>query len=240
MGDVRDKDVGVKPEPDVNDHSSMLSTPSAETIDRAFAGIASTNAKVGRVSFQETAPETKYLDELVSKTSADELEAGVAVGVQLLESLKTALYAAVTINHPESADWLDAIQQLQGAAKPSRTVVGVVLVPTNGMRACTASATEISYNYSGDPSQLYRAEIEFISAADWAQELKILLADLLGGSGNISTDCTNPDTDAGLAYAKIKAVYPNKTRKMIAASTPDALANENSVRRLLGDVKRLK
>lgn len=108
------------------------------------------------------------------------------------------------------------------------------------MRACTASATEISYNYSDDPSELYRAEIEFITAADWSQELKTLLEDLLDGSGQVSNDCTNPETDAGLAYSKIKAVYPHKTKDMIANSTPDGLSREPAVRDVLGSVKRLK
>lgn len=114
------------------------------------------------------------------------------------------------------------------------------LVPTNGMRACTASATEISYNYSDDPSELYRAEIEFIAAADWAQELKTLLDDLLDGNGNVSRDCNNPDTDAGLAYSKIKAVYPQKTKDMISESTPASLVNEYAVRNVLGSTKKLK
>ena len=54
----------------------------------------------------------------------------------------------------------------------------------------------------------YCAEIEFITAEDWAKELKVLFQDLLDGEGNVSRDCTNEDSDAGIAYAKIKAVYP--------------------------------
>ena len=45
------------------------------------------------------------------------------------------------------------------------------LVPTNCMRACTAVVTEISYNNGGEQ---YRAQIEFISHADWARELTTL------------------------------------------------------------------
>lgn len=107
------------------------------------------------------------------------------------------------------------------------------------MRACTASATEISYNYSDDPSQLYRAEIEFITAADWSQELTTLLEDLLDGSGQVSVDYNNPETDAGLAYSKIRAVYPQKAKDMIAKSTPTSLAREPEVCDVLGSVKRL-
>lgn len=110
------------------------------------------------------------------------------------------------------------------------------------MRACTASATEISYNHSDDPDQLYRAEVEFISADDWSQELKTLLDDLIDGAGNISPDCYNPDTDAGLAYSKIRAVYPKKTRENIVrqASDPPAMTRQPKVHEVLGSVKRLR
>lgn len=107
------------------------------------------------------------------------------------------------------------------------------------MRACTASATEISYNYSDDPEKLYRAEVEFISAEDWFQELGTLLGDLIDGSNGISRECNNPDTEAGLAYSKIKAVYPSKTKEDIAHSDPHALSQELLVRSVLGTVKRL-
>jgi hypothetical protein len=119
------------------------------------------------------------------------------------------------------------------------------LVPTSGMRACTASATEISYNHSDDPHELYQAEVEFISADDWSQELKTLLGDLIDGTGNISPDCYNPDTDAGLAYSRIRAVYPKKTRESIVRQASDpsaitAMARELMVHVVLGSVKRLR
>lgn len=114
------------------------------------------------------------------------------------------------------------------------------LVPTNGMRACTASATEISYNYSDDPEQLYRAEIEFIGAADWSRELNTLLDDLLDGNGQVSRDRTTPDTEASLAYSKIKAVYPHMTKEMIASTSPAELAAAPSIQSVLGSVKRLE
>lgn len=113
------------------------------------------------------------------------------------------------------------------------------------MRACTASATEISYNHWKDPGSLYRAEVEFISADDWLQELQTLLGDLIDGTGNISPDCYNPDTDAGLAYSKIRAVYPKKTREVIVKQAsrqngPYAMSQEPQVRAVLGKVERLR
>ena len=77
------------------------------------------------------------------------------------------------------------------------------LVSTNCMRACTAVVTEISYNTDDVP---YRAQIEFISSADWERELKVLFQDLLDADGKVSRECTNEETDAGIAYAKLKAV----------------------------------
>lgn len=87
------------------------------------------------------------------------------------------------------------------------------LVPTNCMRACTAVVTEISYNYLDE--QPYRAQIEFIDASDWERELKVMFQDLLDANGNVSRECANEDTEAGIAYAKIKAVYPQKTKEDI-------------------------
>lgn len=113
-------------------------------------------------------------------------------------------------------------------------------MPTSGIRACTASATEISYNYSDDPNELYRAEVEFISAEEWSHELKSLLDDLIDGSGKISQDCYNPDTEAGLAYSKIKAVYPHLKKEGIVRHANDSagLVREPLVSAVLGSIKQ--
>lgn len=113
------------------------------------------------------------------------------------------------------------------------------LLPTNCLRACTASPTEISYNHSDDPEALYRAEVEFITAEDWIGELRVLFTDLVDGNGDVSRECNNADSDAGIAYAKLKAVYPNKTKEMLAQGNPHAFAHEPAVRRVLGSVKIL-
>lgn len=135
---------------------------------------------------------------------------------------------------------------LRKQAVKTKTIIGVVgntgagkssvinamldeerLVPTNCMRACTAVVTEISYNHGDIP---YQAQVEFITQADWEKELKTLFEDLLDGDGKVSRDCSNQDTDAGIAYAKIKAVYPKKTKEDIANS---------SIQKLLQDVSHI-
>jgi len=88
------------------------------------------------------------------------------------------------------------------------------------MRACTAVITEISYN---DKDIAYRAEIDFIAKEDWEKELKLLFEELFDGSGHISREAANEDSEAGVAYAKIKAVYPTYTKEMIEESSVEKL-----------------
>ncbi|KAL8765481.1 MAG: hypothetical protein Q9209_007452 [Squamulea sp. 1 TL-2023] len=97
-----------------------------------------------------------------------------------------------------------------------------------------AVVTEISYNYEKIP---FRAEIEFIQSADWERELKTLLRDLSDGSGNVLKDCTNEETDAGIAYAKIKAVYPKMTREDIAKGEIENMLKKMS--HLLGTIRTI-
>lgn len=136
----------------------------------------------------------------------------------------------------------------------TRTIIGVVgntgagkssvinalldeerIIPTNCMRACTAVVTEISYSDNEIP---YHAEIEFIKAVDWEKELKTLFQDLIDANGAVSKDCSSPDTDAGIAYAKIKAVYPKKTKEEIAKSSIEKMLHE--VSHILGTNREIK
>lgn len=147
-----------------------------------------------------------------------------------------------------------AIDNLRKQAVKTRTIIGVVgntgagkssvinalldeerIIPTNCMRACTAVVTEISYNNTAIP---YHAQIEFIQIADWEKELKTLFQDLFDPSGHISREATNPDSEAGIAYAKIKAVYPKKTKDDIASSSVEKMVKE--VSHILGTVREIK
>lgn len=154
---------------------------------------------------------------------------------------------------PGSITYLSA-ENLQKQAVRTKTVIGVVgntgagkssvinamleeerLVPTNCMRACTAVVTEISYN---DEQAPYRAEIEFINSSDWHKELETMFSDLLDAEGRVSRECSNEDTEAGIAYAKIKAVYPQKTKEDIAKSTIESMLRE--VSHILGSSKKIE
>ncbi|ESZ90745.1 hypothetical protein SBOR_8879 [Sclerotinia borealis F-4128] len=98
----------------------------------------------------------------------------------------------------------------------------------------------MSWNPSDDPNKKYRAEIEFIREADWKKDLQISLTDLINDSGKISGDSTNPEADAGVAYAKIKAVYPNMTKEMIEGSSVEEMLAHDEVQRVLGTTKAVE
>ncbi|KAL2874899.1 hypothetical protein SGCOL_009877 [Colletotrichum sp. CLE4] len=168
------------------------------------------------------------------------IEERVKIGLEVLESLKVPLSLTVSLPGTQAMTWVKAIEDLKARSRPSKTIVGVVgntgagkssvinalldeerLLPTNCLRALSL-----------------RDRVHLIE--DWKKELKTLFTDLLDDSGNISHECANEDSEAGIAYAKIKSVYPNKTKEMIAQSDPDRLASEPAVARVLGSVKKLR
>lgn len=198
-----------------------------------------------------------HLQALSKEESAEKLEAGVKHGVQMLDRLVQALEPSKETD--DVRQWLQQIEIVRQEATGARTVVGVVgntgagkssvinaildeerLVPTNCMRACTAVVTEMSWNPSEDESSRYRAEIEFIKPAEWENELRVLFEEIIDGSGNISREVSNADSQAGIAYAKIRAVYWRLTRDDLVASSIEELMSDHSVRGLLGTTKYIK
>ena len=196
------------------------------------------------------------IPDLFMGCTPEQLERGVEKGVAILDRLKLTLVHKEGGEAAEAGQWLQSLENVRKQAIRTRTVIGVVgntgagkssvinalldeerLLPTNCMRACTAVITEISYNYD---STAYSAEIEFISAHDWRVELETLFKDLLDGSGNVSRDCANEDSEAGIAYAKIKAVYPKLTKEDISNSSVQELMEHNSVSKVLGTSRSIQ
>ncbi|KAI1170844.1 hypothetical protein F4777DRAFT_91817 [Nemania sp. FL0916] len=257
--EARNAVVGVKSEP--LDCSALSGLPlqerDSETIGHATPALQlNAGEKSGDSESQSESNEASNLGKLCEHVTLDTLEPGVAVATRLLDQLRDVLS---THTNPDVDNWIKSIVDLSKRTTPNRTVVGVVgntgagkssvinalldeerLLPTNCLRACTASPIEISFNPSDDDDERYRAEIEFISTEDWTRELQVLFSDLLDGSGNVAREATKADSDAGIAYAKVKAVYPQKTREMLAEADPNKLAQEPAVRRILGTTKRLK
>ena len=84
----------------------------------------------------------------------------------------------------------------------------VSLLPTNAMRACTASIIEIEYNLQQLPGKEYTAEVEFVSVADWEREVKEAFALVrAANSGNVPFKAPEQDTPAHEAWCKLRAAY---------------------------------
>ncbi|KAL8692607.1 MAG: hypothetical protein Q9224_003921, partial [Gallowayella concinna] len=200
------------------------------------------------------APQSRVVfqfQDVLKSAKVEVLELGVEKGVEILDQLKASMIDKIAVN-PNAQQWVmkfggythGKANDLKRQAVKTRTIIGVVghtgagkssvinaildherLVPTSCFRACTAVVNEISYNHEEIP---YRAEVEFIQPTDWEKELKTLFQDLLDSNGKISRQCTNDETEAGIAYAKIKAVYPKKTKDDIANSSIESMLHEVS------------
>lgn len=184
------------------------------------------------------------------------LEAGVAKSMKILEKLQE-VFLRFAAYSPDANLWSESIDRMKEQSKRSRTVVGVVgntgagkssvinalldeerLVPTNCMRACTAVVTEISWNMDDDPNHKYRAEIEFISRADWENDLSTLMEEFLTESGTVTREAADPNSDAGIAWAKFHAVYPRIHKDQLESCTVEKLMAEDAVLNVLGTTKR--
>ncbi|KAF0323181.1 tat pathway signal sequence [Colletotrichum asianum] len=172
----------------------------------------------------------------------------------LLDTLKQTLSSMADMKR--SAKYCESIDKLQSEAELPRFVIGVLgdtgtgksslinavldeerVVPTNCMRACTAVITEISWNTSNDDSKKYRAEIHFLSQAEWSTEVTALHRDILGNNGNLSEDIRVADSEAQNAYTVLKAVYPTHTDQQLVNADPYVLANFSKIREVIGTVQ---
>jgi hypothetical protein len=198
---------------------------------------------------------------LAQDESPDRLEAAVKCGIDVLSKLREGLQQMKPDmkGYEDVKPWLDQIDNVHREAMKTKTVVGVVgntgagkssvinammdeerLLPTNCMRACTAVVTELSYNYSTAENARYRAEIEFIQPEDWRRELDVLFAEVFTDEGNLSKDISNVDSQAGIAYAKIRAVYHRHTNDMLSRASVDSLMRVKLVEKVLGTTKRIQ
>jgi hypothetical protein len=176
------------------------------------------------------------------------LEAAVTESVRILQELDSQ-FSQYARYHEDAESWKAAIRTLIPQAERTRTVIGVVgqtgagkssvinavldqesLVPTNCMRACTAVVTEISFNDSTEASAQYRAEIEFIDRQAWEQELTLLIQDVL----TASSDSSNMNSEASIAWAKFESVHPNLRKEELDQYSVSDLMNQDGVSRILG------
>ncbi len=77
-------------------------------------------------------------------------------------------------------------------------------------------------------------------------ELKLLRDDILDSSGAISNQYSNPETEAGMAYSRITAVYPEyakdakDAKDSLARATVENLMKHQEVAGVLGTTTKLR
>ena len=106
------------------------------------------------------------------------------------------------------------------------------VLPTNGMRACTASLIEMRYEDTDPATEpLYRGEVEFLTKAEWDKELPNLLDDLTpndgSNAGRVNIGEVQPDHPSYDSWCRVYAVYGGSfscTRERTGEKGPDGRA----------------
>lgn len=140
-----------------------------------------------------------------------------------------------TLKKQTSPTTLIAVCGETGAGKSSllNAILDDNIVPTSGMRACTAVVTEIAYH----SKPTIEADVSFLTETEWKEELGILIDDLVDEDGHLRR-LTDLKSDAGIAWSKVHAVYPKLTAEnLLRMKVDDVVAYDENVRKMLGATK---
>ncbi|OWO97707.1 hypothetical protein B2J93_2467 [Marssonina coronariae] len=159
--------------------------------------------------------------------------------------------------HPECRSWVTQASNIIEMGQLPRIPIGLlgytgsgksslinalvdeeILLPTNGMRASTSVVVELSYNQSQNPAEKYTAVVDFCSPAEWTAEFELLRSDIEGRPENekLSSSSTS---DAGVAFAKLKAVYPGKDISDFLDMTQKDIVEDPNLFKILGHSRRI-
>jgi hypothetical protein len=114
-----------------------------------------------------------------------------------------------------------------------------MIVSCNAMRASTSVVVEISWNKSDDPAESYAAEIQFVKPEEWATEFEILADDIRNRPEGEQLGVRS-GSEAGIAYAKISAVYPGSDVNELLDMSAEQLLEERSLSTILGQKRYIK
>ncbi|KAG2077497.1 hypothetical protein BDR04DRAFT_1196025 [Suillus decipiens] len=179
-------------------------------------------------------------------------EAALQAGLGMVKTLKAGINKLGIGSKLRKDVWLREIDNLLNRGAPT-TMIAVCgatgagkssilnailddnIVPTSGMRACTAVVTEISYH----ATPTINADVSFLSEAEWRAELAVLLDDLVDEDGNLKR--TNDlRSDSGVAWHKVHAVYPSIAQEQLVHLTVDQiLARDKNIAKVLGTTKKI-
>ncbi|KAJ7937120.1 hypothetical protein B0H13DRAFT_2226534 [Mycena leptocephala] len=195
------------------------------------------------------APPTATIEYTVYK-SADEIkytpEHALQHGLKMVNKLASSIQT-LQLGPRRKEVWLRDTTSLRGQSAPS-TLIAVCgatgagkssilnailddnIVPTSGMRACTAVVTEIAHH----KKKTIDADVSFLSADEWKSELEILLGDLVEEDGTLKRSSDLKSGDAGVAWSKVHAVYPTISQEKLVSMTADEIiAKDQKIARIL-------
>ncbi|XP_062567678.1 nuclear GTPase SLIP-GC-like [Saccostrea cucullata] len=212
--------------------------------DRSIVPTSSSQETTGDVSSSSRAQRRLVMD---TGNSYQTAQNQVQRCRDILQTLKREFQQSPRLTeNPRVIQWMKNLQELESRLELSRTVIAVVgdtgsgksslmnalldqldILPTSGMRACTAVVVEVVNNPN---STKYEADITFLSKEEWHTELRLLLRDLTDVNGKIKKGVPDPKSEAGVAFLKIKAVYGR-------IDTYDVLVRQSVVTRWLDRVR---
>ncbi|TFY80874.1 hypothetical protein EWM64_g3143, partial [Hericium alpestre] len=170
-------------------------------------------------------------------------------GLSMVKSLKDNINKLELGSKLRKEVWLREIESLQNQGSPttmiavcgatgagkSSTLNAVLddnVVPTSGMRACTAVVTEIAYH----DKPTIDADVSFLSEKEWRDELAVLLDDLVDEDGNIKRT-SNLNSDAGIAWSKASPLL--RPEQLVKMTADQIIARDPRIAKILGSMKKI-
>ncbi|KAE9365442.1 hypothetical protein N431DRAFT_549648 [Stipitochalara longipes BDJ] len=116
------------------------------------------------------------------------------------------------------------------------------LLPSSSWRASTAVPTEVSYNKSMDAEKLFRAEVVYITAAEWQAELESIFEDIHASATDENNEVDEERKERiKQSFDKIKCVYPHiNTRSKFESTSVEQLLEDSAVFQLLGSTQTIE
>ncbi|KAG8979124.1 hypothetical protein FRC05_009334 [Tulasnella sp. 425] len=245
----------VKPEPDAAE--AMLGETMNLVDEKPIVSRSATNTpSVGSKENKDQVPVAPSAPQYDKYTSPEEItynpEAALKTGLGIVGVIKEKIRLLDIGNQMRKDVWKKELDELSAHSTPTTliaicgatgagksSVINAVLddtiVPTSGMRACTAVVTEIAYK----PGRSIEGDVSFLSREEWKAELQILLEDLHDENGKVKAP-TDMKSEAGVAWSKVHAVYPQIPLDFLVTLTADQIiARDPGIERTLGTTRKI-